>query len=857
MIHLNPIEYPILNKKQLTLKRIDSKKFEIINSFDSRLFYGKKVQIFLNNTSYIGRYTYSHINNTITNYLIFENNAPTNTGTFNVTIYDTFIVPEDNQALTFQDLQEKFKDNKRPVIIENFEGINDIGSNNIVDGFQTLKIDQSLYSFKKNNSCILSNKNWVQIFTGIVENDKLNRYQLFLYSTNINDNLFINLELGITGNCEKYYIKNNSHFNQLYSFDYIKNHNNIDNVYSDNIELQLTKLKFGSEYYVTLSLKLNNDYTKEISLEGYINCRHPKDLWWSPNTLELNSGEILLLNSGHSTAIDQTLLYIDNNGEQRTITYGESILKEIELTKESIDIQNLNPGYYKILSENKPKSIPGNNDGSVNSDYFKTLVWSSATLVILQNNKYLFYTNTGHTFIGYLKDSKICWELFSVYGHIHSTDDLTVGNNKFVSQEQIDTWNNTKEKLDNYSWRPYLLKNDGTEDTVKIETSFNKSGDAAILFDSENNPIIKVRDFNCNLISTSIGALTVESENVFQPETKGTLIKQETLDRLNKLGIGYRLKDEQYVLINNNSNLYHTENIFFDLVKRVVSTNPGNKSINIGFENEIAKDNSILFGIGLKSFNNNENNKLIIGEWNNPVKNALIEFGIGSSNNDRLNAFWYTENKLFTVNGNFFNNDSDKIGYLLVNGQDPIVNDFVHLDEFAKAVNTLNNEITKLKQNTDDSIFVKLIPIDSNIKPIIRRIRIINENSEYNCFDILITLNGTNGFTEEIINEITEINEDGDEIKIGEEKYWDINDNYTFEICNFDYDNNEFNEDFELLDSDFYKIDDGNLTLINIPKLSILKITNELNNNIVEINISDYINSLDFISNKITLDVNI
>ncbi len=850
MIHFNPIEYPVLNKRNITLKKLSDKIFEVTRC-DGRIFYGKRLQIFLNNTAYIGRYSYSIDNNkkTPVSLLIFDVNAPTKDGDY--IIYETFDIPEDNQALTFQDIHEKFDEIKTPAIVKNIAGIDDIGSLGLVDGFQTLKIDQSLYSFKTSVNYELNNKSWTNIFEIRVEPNKLNTYQLFLYSTNIQqNNLFINIELGITGDCEKYYITNHSHFNQSKSFDYLKNRYKLNNIFPDNILLQLDAVKYESGYYVTLRLKLDNGFSNSINLEGYINCRHPHDLW-GPKVGEkiIKNKYNLLLNGSEDSedsedyiVIDQTLLYADNNGEQRIISWGESILKEVEIEK-SINIKDLNSGYYKITKEHKPIDFPDlTKFAEIKIDettLFKSS-WNIATLVILKDKKYMLYLDSGHVFIGYYNNSSniIVWNLFSLYGHKHTVDDIKESESKkFVSQKQIDDWQATTDKLNNYSWKDYLLKSNGTEDTTEIKNSLTKQGDTAVLIDNLKNPIIYVRNNSGKNIPTSIGALKVENESVLQPETQGVLIRQSTLDRLNGLGIGYRIsKDkEQYILINNETKYYSSNNNkYFDLVKRTYTVSPGNNSINIGFENDIADDNSLLIGIGLSQTINT--NKLILGKWNNPVTDALIEFGIGNSNSDRKNAFWYIKN-LLTVNGNFYNNNLNQRGYLLVNGQDPIENNFVTHDEFDPVRDNVDEIL-------DNSFFVKLVPLNESNKSLIKRILNINEYSDNNLFDITFLLNDKHNFG--IYNSSTEL--------------YSLNSNYEFIIIDIieqypDKDDTDEFEEIKLkITSDDFDEDTGAL-ILTLPKARKLKIKNKTNNKEKEINLFEEISKQDFLSNQITINI--
>lgn len=863
MIHLNPIEYPKLIKRTIKISQLQDNIFTVVSN-DCRIFYGKRLTIVLDNTTYIGRYSYSYINEEIKTLLIFDDkeNLPAN-GIY--TVYETFVIPEDNQAITYQDLFEKLEFQKVPAKVDNVSGINDIGSYNLVDGFQTLKIDQSLYGFKIAKDIVISeNINELSSITVKIDKDKFTKYQLCLYSQTDVESI-INLELGFANNGNEYYIKNNSHFAQEYSFQYLKNYLSEPNYNTNNdIIISLSKVDYNLETYVTIYFKTENVAT--LNYSGYVFCKHPQDLW-VPDQLNtvINSG-ILKLNGQKEIKIDQTLLYADKCGEQRTITWGESIYKEIKIdaTKVSdIVLVNLPVGYYKIERNTAPYGIPGKTtDSSIltsdlskyANDYSK-LEWANATLVVLSNNKYMLYTNKKHIFIGTKNSDKdIEWHLLSEFGHKHSTDDLTIGNNKFVTQEQIDEWTSSANKLKNYSWKQYLLKDDGSENTQEIRNSLNIKGYAGILFDEFNNPIIYVNDGNGNLIPTSIGVLTVESKNVFEPYKKGTLIKQETLDKVLGLGIGYRtsLNNEQYILINNLTNNYpdKTSNKrFFDLVKRTTIATPGNNSINFGFENIVAKENSILIGIGLNS------NTISIGKWNKPVDyynqpidDVLLDFGIGTDNENRKSAFWYTEN-LLTVNGNIFNNNINELGYILINGKEPIINDFVHQEEFNKVKN-------KVDDITDNSVFIKLIPADINIKPIVQRLLAIDDYSEYNIYNVIVKLNDFDSFGE---IESQQFDEDGNLISI----IWKLKDNYKFsyklistDIENEDEDDEQLKPKFEEISITSKNFDDnGVLSLCEIQKSSIIKIENTSNGKFVEINMIDYINSLSIIGQEITLNV--
>ena len=911
MIHFNPIDYPTLNKREITLtKTYTPNKFEVLNKDGGRVYYGKRLNIFLNNTKYAGRYTYSIINETIKKYLIFEDdNVPTLNG--NYTIYETFIIPEENQALTFQDIQEKFESNKTPAIVENISGINDIGSLNLVDGFETLKLEQSLFGFKTDIEYNLSN-NSTQFRTFRIEPNKFNKYQIFLYSKNVNDDLvynkiFINLELGVNGDCTRYYIKNHSHIGQNESFQQIKNqYINQNFVISNDIKISLTKIAYDEYNYVTINFQIVNDIDTNINipLEGYIWCRHPQDLW-TPEEANSGSKTLMKLNGQDQISIDQTLLYADNWGEQRTIIWGESIIKEIEIINKDIDtvqtnITDLKPGYYKFARETAPWGIPGKitnitdytsdsseyeNDEYPNEycekinlvGYYANLKWTQASLVVLQNDKYMLYTNDKHIFIGKKDGKDIEWYLLSEYGHTHNTDDLIVGKNKFVTQEQIDTWTETTNRLNSYTWKPYLTDDKGVELTKDIEASLSGKGYAGIMFDNlgnsniSGNPIIYVHNGN-RLIPVSIGALTVESEKVIQPEILGTLIKQSTLDKILGLGIGYRTSNnennEQYILINNLTAYYKPDydstksnKKFFDLVRRTHTSSPGDYSINLGFENAVAGDNILFLGTGLKSNNLIDSNKIVIGKWNQPIETALIEFGIGTGEDtdtekNRKTAFWYSienDKKIFTVDGNFFNNDNSKYNYILVNGADPIINDFVHYSEFIPVKE-------KIDEIVDNSIFIKLEPLDESIKPLIRRVTVIDDWSEYNIYDITFKLNGLNDFSTKFIENR---NDDGELIYIE----WKLKDNFIFFIKEYenpkdseyeDDEDDEYSEydEYEKIEINYKNFnDDGTLIVSEIKKASIIKIQNTSNNKFVEINLFDYINSLDTLSKYITINV--
>ena len=881
MIHLNPIEYPKLIKRQITLSNKNGNVYDVdITKTNCRLFYGKKLTIVLGTTTYIGRYTYSFINETLKNHLILEGSSLPDNGTYSV--YETFVIPEDNQAITFQDLHEKFESTKTPAVVNTVAGINDIGSLNLVDGFQTLKIDQSLYGFKLSKSFTLTeNLSAESTFTVRIESNKFNRYHIFLYPTNSNNKTLIDLEFGFNGDCTKYYIKSHSHFEQNSSFEFIKKQFSvIDTTVIDNsLIVTLSKVQYGPEIFATISLKLKKQ--QSITVNGYIECRHPQDLWIPDEKYSASPSTVLQLNGQNQIEIDQTFLYADKNGEQRTIIWGETLTREIEINANvvtNIVLTKLPKGYYKINRTTAPYGIPGktNNSSTLTRDlssherisqsklveYYSNLVWNKATLIVYDDYKYMFITDKKHVFIGTKNTEKdIEWYLLSEYGHTHNTDDLIIGNNKFVTQEQINTWNNTTNLLDNYSWKTYLTKEDGSEDTAKIKSSISSNKGFAAVFltnilsgkDYKGNPIIYITDNNNNLVPTSIGALSVESQNVKNPQDVGTLIKQATLDKVLGLGIGYRTTsddtNQQYILINNKTNNYPDKDTnknkrFFDLVKRTNNTLPGSDSINIGFDNAVSKNTSITLGIGL----NSDENKLTLGKWNNPIdfygnaiNNVLIDFGIGTNNTNRKSAFWYTNN-LLTINGNIFNNKPDQLEYILVNGSDPILNDFVHYPEF----NELKNKVDDV---TDNSVFIKLVPLNTIYKPIIRRFLAINDNSEYNVYTIIFKLNNTNGFSEKVSE--SRDSETNELINI----IWKLKSNYSFMVKDIpDEDDEDTSEETIEITSDNFD-DDGTLKITNIKKSSIIKIQNSSNNKSFEKNILDYINSLEILDSTITINV--
>ncbi len=900
MIHINPIDYPKLNKREIKLISTDTTNIFKVELGDGvRLFYGKKLTIFIDNISYIGRYSYSLINEEKTNLLIFDTDScPNITGEKYCTVYETFVVPDDNQAITYQDLQEKFESHKQPVKIDSISGIKDIGSNNLVDGFQTLKIDQSLYGFKTATDITIS-ENSDPFFNLRIEPNKLNRYHIYLYSNNASKTILVNLELVFNGDSDNYYIINHSHISQQSSFENEKNQfiNGVTVV--DNIILSLTKVTYTSGQFVAVKLQLKNHGS--YNLTGYIECRHPSNLWVPDESEKAGDFKSLILNNQSTLEIDQTLLFADKHGEQRTVIYGTTIGTAIPVVNNSnIGISSLPIGYYTINKDTAPFGLPGITDSTVETysrdlseqkKYFETLEWTDGLLIVMSNGQYMFYSqkidiinNTcdKYVFVGSkfdIKDAK--WQLLSIHGHTHNTDDLIIGDtNKFVTDKQINIWNDATNKVKNNSWKTFddSITNYDWKTNVQdanLVALLSKKGFATIQFDTLNNPIIQVFD-GTKIVPVSIGALTVESQYVSNPETKGTLITQKTLDVLKGLGIGYRINSDiestlQLVLITNDSSLYgKTENNFFDLVERYQNTQPGDNSINIGLLNGVTKDNSVIYGVGLKSANNAESNKTIIGTWNNPIEGALFEIGAGTDELNCSTIVWYKidsytdiledgststwYNKLFCAAGNFFNGNDSQVGYILVNGQEPVINDFVHYDEFRPVKETVDEII-------ENSIFIKLIPLDESLKPVIQRVLALDDYSEYNTYFISLLITGGFG---EIVNE--QRDDDGDLLSIE----WGLKSRYVISTEDIENPNNpdtstedEDDEGKDPIDEDTTDVleittdnfeDDGTL-IVNLKKSTILKISDSETGKNYEINMFDYVNSLTVLNNKISLNV--
>ena len=855
MIHLNPVDYPILNKRIISVSPTKDKNIFTVNTSNEscRLFYGKRLSIIIDNETFIGRYSYSLISEEFNNLLIFDEKCPNITkNNTELTIYETFVVPDDNQTVTFQDIQEKFRDNKVPAIVESVSSINDIGSNNLVDGFQTLKIDQTSYGFKLPTAITLTEENDSKFILN-VEPNKFNKYHIILYAKSENPGTtesfgMINFELGVAGDCSNYYIKNYSHKIQRNSFEFEKLKYNtpyveiISGGHCDcdiPIILKLEKLTISNNTAINVYLKLElpSDY-KGLNWKqdyyGYIYCRHPQDLLVPEEKYNVSTGISLLFNNNDTVDIsDESLLYIDRCGEQRTIIPGETLCKEILIDDNQIEINNLPKGYYKIFKENAPYGIPGYDLLDDHNEYYNSLNWETATLIVYDNNKYMIYTDNKHIFLGSLniEENKIIWNLLSEYGHTHRTDELIISES---TQKKIDEWDATSKTLENYSWRNY-----SEELSNNLKEYLSKKGDAVIQFDTkiDNNPIIYINTGE-SIIPASIGILKVDGNYIEKPWEKGTLVSNDKLTKIEGLGIGYKLNGKsQYVLINNQESNYKDvipTNKFFDLVPRTSITNPGNNSLNIGFDNQIAKNNSIYYGVGL--INNEDTEKLIFGRWNNPIYKALIEFGIGSSVDDRKTAFWYSEN-LLTVSGNFYNNDSSKLGYLLVNGSDPIPNNFVSNNDFSE----LKEKVEKFDSILDisgDSNIITLIPVDSNYEPV--NVKILSVDIYNIPFTVLLTLNGENNFGYE------ETVEEDDEI----ETYYELKENYKFFLI---YEESKEDGVIDITD-DIYINDNGELLIYDIEKTDTIRIKDISFNKSIDIIVADYIDENN-LSTTITIDV--
>lgn len=745
MIHLNPIEYPKFNSRQLRILKVDTythpsgtqyKRLKIdLSGQQVRTYYGKRLLLFADNTNpytkvdskcFYGRYTIEQTNTQINHYLLIEDSKNYNFTTSSVIhVFETFAVVDENQVITFQDLQEKFESNKVKADVDIF-GINDIGSNNIVNGYQTEKINQSLYDFKTKlkYDCIISKNNVTPQFVFRLHDNELNRFKIFLHDRTVNAKYLINLELCIDGFCKYCWVKNNSHFEQENGFYNEKNQFNTLARPVTNFQLQLRKSIKGQECYLQVILSFDANIETVLNTTGYISCKHPEDLWIT--TIGTTESNVILNGTTDRIKIDQTLLFVDSYGEQRTVDYGETLIKSFPLTQNIVDKP---VGFYHIVKvDGLPQDVPGGakdvsryseNNVNIDKNYFATLEWEYANLTVYHNDHYLLVTNNYHLFIGKKSGLKnIEWRLMTVEGHTHNTDNLIEGNiNKFVRQEWINNWNDAVSQIVNSTWKPY-----NTEVTPNnVHTYIPNIGEAIVIVNdptfNSNNPQIYIKNGSQGSPKPiGIGALKVEGNFVDKPWEDGFLIKASTLDKLQGLGIGLRIPNtDKYILISNSTNQYNTDtNKFFDLVKRTHNDiTVGNNSLNIGIDNEIATDNSVLYGVGLNTFSNLK--QTIFGCYNK-LTEADIIFGNGTSISDRKNAFWYG-NDTFIINGKIKldNYDDDLI---LVNNGEPIINNFAKQDEvieLRKIVESLDSSyiITGYKELNSKATFTNYVRIKS------------------------------------------------------------------------------------------------------------------------------------------------
>lgn len=746
MIHLNPIQYPKLIRRTIFIVNISGK--EIIFKFtkeQARIYYGKLLCIIVNNTTIFGRYHVRETINGIEHFILSETNLSSSVSMLignEVEVLETFKVTDDTQATTYQDVRERLDSEQQDAVFD-INKISDYGIPGLLSGIESVKVKSLTYDYK-----FPSEINVTSYFNPVV-NVKLNRnrpnyFKLFLYnklSGSIEGNL-ICLEFCIDGNGDYYYVKNYSHFSQSsnLSRDIL--------LYTDperinNYELKLTRTLYqdGSANFVINLRLVNND---SEFLTGYFACNLPQDLWGNNATIA-SQNNVMKLNGQDSIVLNSSLLFADTYGEQKTFTLGDTPTKAIPLGKKdgasatdparNVYISSLPVGFYRINSSGCTIDGPCNtNDDSLNIEINGKNVnggitkadWNSADLIVFNNTQAMYITDNGETFIGKKTGTnKYEWHRLSVWGHQHSSLDVDDSDNdlkKFVTQEQIDNWNKALDELDKISWINYNPTNSliESENVNKYENRVgstklfvNQVGTGNGLKEYAGNAMIYANLGNGQqYVPLTIGALKVENAKVKNPWETGCLIKQSTINELGKLGIGIRIPEttvaqypnqtyrQQYVLIDNQVSYYqHTANQtvrFFDLVKRNNVVTVGTNSVNIGFLNSVAKQESILYGTGIL---NEFTNQIIIGHWNaKTTKDIKFVVGTGDNDSNRRNAFWYREvlangetQNYFHING-LVNLEGFEPGMILVNGENPVINDFAHMAD----IDRLQAQIDKM-----------------------------------------------------------------------------------------------------------------------------------------------------------------
>jgi hypothetical protein len=730
MIHLNPIEYPKLIKRTFKVSSIsaDKKTIQIdIDKVNVRLYYGKIVTFLIGSVTYLGTYTVDNSNNSVKHYLILD--APLNTTVgADIIVYEAFATTKDNQTVTLQDIQENLVATESVV---NEFGESLAGKSGLQTGLQTLKANYSLYDFKKNANVLISNS-----FTSVcnlkIHNDRLSRYRIFLYDYSVSKAIFdAEIIVAPTGNYCR--VRNNSHILQGSAQD---NYQATKNIF--NLKLQKVSYSNGENFLiVNLGLKYNNNISNPYSFTGYIGCKSANDLL-TPS-VSVSGTTPMLLNGAEIIECDRSLVCADTYGEQRATQFKETLFSGSRLTA-LISAQL--PGHYVINGSTKPNDVPGGSaDVSLtgpNKDQKFIIDWSVGNLVIyptvgyeskpqedLSTNSCLLITDNKRIFVGKINrtGNAVDWVELTTGTHTHNASDIiTDVNHLFVTQAEKDAWNKGIGEIADSPWRPTVPTEadlpkspiNGYTVTVMRSTTF---GGLNVVYQYANNV--------WKPISINVIPVMATSSSQTQYTNGGTLVTIDFITKVNSLGIGYQLNQgqEQFVSVLNDKTLYNSPaSRFFDLVKRTTQVTAGEKSLNIGFDNNGAGAGAVSLGNSLTNIGTNavmigsglsgENNSIILGRWNEIISGAILNIGIGASSADRRSAMYIkSNNSLVIKNGGYYEIEGVGTDKVLVSGGYIDSNNWITRNEFEEALDKKadNDKFGFFKHETYDGS--KLEPI--------------------------------------------------------------------------------------------------------------------------------------------------
>lgn len=741
MVHINPIEYPNLVKRSFDVIQIsaDRKRIEIdIAASNLRLYYGKLMMFFIDAAKYYGMYQVSFVNNVYKHYLVLDAALPAGVVTKLIT-YETFVVSGDNQAITLQDVQERCVATESKVT--EF-GETNIGNSGLINGLQTLKINQALYDFKKDVDLNITNSFTPVCDLKIPSINTLARYRLFLYDSVKTKGLFC-CDIIISSNADYCRLLIDSHILQS------NNQNEYDTL-KNSIMLKLNKKLYSNgEGFVTVNigLKLNNNISDIYSLRGYIGCKSSNDL--ITPSVTINSTTPVLLNGLEIIECDKTLISVDNYGEQRSARWKETIFQGARIRNTHL-ISNQTPGNY-IIDTLLPNDVPG---GSVDDSVFGsentkfTIDWSKANLTIypskdiegksyedLSSNNCLLITNSKRIFVGIINRTtkNVAWFELSTQNHVHHAKDIiTNANYQFVNQIEKDSWNKGIGEIASTPWRP----------TVRSEADLPNNampGFSVTVTHSTTFPGLSViYQFSQNAwkpVSVNIIPVMATTNAQVQYTNGGTLVNLDFISKVDTLGIGSLLVKgkEMYVSATNERSQYNTtltDSYFFDMVKRAgTNITPAIYSINFGFHNGMGEDNSVTIG---NSINNpyvysvnigtgliSKSNAITLGKYNSDIDDLILNIGNGTSNTERYSVLTLDRFSNLTLKGGngFYYIEGIGPDMLLTSGGYTDSKEFVKRQEF---INELEkkadaNKFGFFKHETKDNSYLEPIVFISGL----------------------------------------------------------------------------------------------------------------------------------------------